>query len=289
MISLEWQQILTHIVGFVIALFILKKFAWKPLLGMIDERRQKIQSDFDKAKEELESAEKLHAEYDERMREADAEARQKIQEAVREGQGVAVQIESGHGLHVGLAVVEAEDGTGRVAGDVAHQQEVVIGVREIPEEIDPVGVVVLVARPVDPGPDLDAAGHPQLRTGPGRLVARPGLPAAAAAMAVLLGQAVAESTGIYSLVVALLLLFRDFTVVNFLDIPAFLAAGLCMGLGAIGPGVGEGFVAGSACESIARNPETSGVIIRTMLVGQAVAESTGIYALVVSLLLIFVV
>lgn len=92
MISLEWQQILTHIVGFVIALWILKKFAWKPLLGMIDERRQKIQGDFDKAKEELDSAEKLHAEYDERMRQADAEARQKIQEAIREGQGVASEI-----------------------------------------------------------------------------------------------------------------------------------------------------------------------------------------------------
>jgi ATP synthase F0 subunit c len=105
----------------------------------------------------------------------------------------------------------------------------------------------------------------------------------------LVGQAVAESTGIYSLVVALLLLFQDFSVVNFIDIPAFLSAGLCMGLGAIGPGVGEGLVAGSACESIARNPETSGIIIRTMLVGQAVAESTGIYSLVVALLMIFVV
>ena len=77
--------------------------------------------------------------------------------------------------------------------------------------------------------------------------------------------------------------------VRLIDIPAFLAAGLCMGLGAIGPGIGEGLVAGSACESIARNPETSGVIIRTMLVGQAVAESTGIYSLVVALLMIFVV
>ena len=62
-----------------------------------------------------------------------------------------------------------------------------------------------------------------------------------------------------------------------------------MGLGAIGPGVGEGIVGGKACEAIARNPETSPVIVRTMLVGQAVAESTGIYALVVSLLLIFVI
>ncbi|UCG19683.1 MAG: ATP synthase F0 subunit C [Deltaproteobacteria bacterium] len=105
----------------------------------------------------------------------------------------------------------------------------------------------------------------------------------------LVGQAVAESTGIYSLVVALLLLFQDFSAAGFLDIPAFLAAGLCMGLGAMGPGIGEGIVAGAACEAIARNPETSPLIIRTMLVGQAVAESTGIYSLVVALLMIFVV
>ena len=105
----------------------------------------------------------------------------------------------------------------------------------------------------------------------------------------LVGQAVAESTGIYSLVVALLLLFQDFSAAEFIQIPAFLSAGLCMGLGAMGPGIGEGWVAGSACEAIARNPETSPLIIRTMLVGQAVAESTGIYSLVVALLLIFVV
>jgi F-type H+-transporting ATPase subunit c len=105
----------------------------------------------------------------------------------------------------------------------------------------------------------------------------------------LVGQAVAESTGIYSLVIALLLLFRDFSVVRLIEIPAFLAAGLCMGFGAIGPGVGEGLVAGSACETIARNPETAPVVVRTMLVGQAVAESTGIYSLVVALLMIFVI
>lgn len=105
----------------------------------------------------------------------------------------------------------------------------------------------------------------------------------------LVGQAISESTGIYALVVTLLLLFQDFSVAGLIDIPAFLGAGLCMGMGALGPGFGLGLVAGSACESIARNPETSPVLIRTMLVGQAVTESTSIYALVVALLLIFVV
>jgi F-type H+-transporting ATPase subunit c len=70
---------------------------------------------------------------------------------------------------------------------------------------------------------------------------------------------------------------------------ALLGAGICMGLGAIGPGVGEGFAAGKACESIGKKPEEAGLITRTMLVGQAVSESTGIYSLVIALLLIFVV
>ncbi|MDI6785863.1 MAG: ATP synthase F0 subunit C [bacterium] len=69
---------------------------------------------------------------------------------------------------------------------------------------------------------------------------------------------------------------------------ALLGAGLCTGIGAIGPGVGEGMVAAKAAEGVARQPEAVGIITRTMLIGQAVAESTGIYSLVVSLLLIFV-
>ncbi|KMY68895.1 ATP synthase subunit C [Desulfocarbo indianensis] len=70
---------------------------------------------------------------------------------------------------------------------------------------------------------------------------------------------------------------------------ALLGAGIAMGLGAIGPGVGEGFAAGKACEAMGRNPGEAGLLTRTMLVGQAVSESTGIYSLVVALLLIFVV
>ena len=70
---------------------------------------------------------------------------------------------------------------------------------------------------------------------------------------------------------------------------AFIGAGLSMGFGAIGPGVGEGMAAAKSCEAIGKNPEQAGLLTRTMLVGQAVAESTGIYSLVVALLLLFVV
>jgi len=89
--------------------------------------------------------------------------------------------------------------------------------------------------------------------------------------------------------VALLLIFRGFGGVRFMQIPAFISAGLCMGLGAMGPGFGLGWAAGHACEAIARNPETSTILLRHVLIALAVSESTGIYALVVVLLLIFVV
>ncbi len=70
---------------------------------------------------------------------------------------------------------------------------------------------------------------------------------------------------------------------------ALIGAGICMGLGALGPGLGEGFAAGKACEAIGRAPEHAGLLTRTMLIGQAVSESTGIYSLVVALLMLFVV
>lgn len=70
---------------------------------------------------------------------------------------------------------------------------------------------------------------------------------------------------------------------------AYIGAGIAMGFGAIGPGVGEGMAAAKACEAIGKNPEQADLLTRTMLVGQAVSESTGIYSLVIALLLLFVV
>ena len=67
-----------------------------------------------------------------------------------------------------------------------------------------------------------------------------------------------------------------------------IGAGLSMGLGAIGPGVGEGNVVGKALEGMARQPELSGSLRSTMILGVAMCESTGIYSLVIALLLLFV-
>ena len=66
-----------------------------------------------------------------------------------------------------------------------------------------------------------------------------------------------------------------------------LAAGLCMGLGALGPALGEGYIGGQALKSIGRNPEVADKVSGLVFVLMAVCESTGIYSLVVSLILLF--
>ena len=67
-----------------------------------------------------------------------------------------------------------------------------------------------------------------------------------------------------------------------------LGAGICMGIGAIGPGVGEGHAVANACEATGRQPEAKGAVTSTMIMGCAISETTGIYALVIAILLIFV-
>jgi len=67
-----------------------------------------------------------------------------------------------------------------------------------------------------------------------------------------------------------------------------LAAGLCMGLGAIGPAIGEGLVGAKALEAMGRNPEVSNKLFTNMVIAMAISESTGIYSLVISFLILFV-
>jgi F0F1-type ATP synthase membrane subunit c/vacuolar-type H+-ATPase subunit K len=106
----------------------------------------------------------------------------------------------------------------------------------------------------------------------------------------LIGQTVAQSTVIYGFLVSLILLFIEKPASDaMVDWVAPLSAGLCMGFGGIGPGLGEGIAAAYAVRRIARNMRQNVLLTRVMLVGQAVSESTGIYSLIVSLLLLFVI
>lgn len=80
----------------------------------------------------------------------------------------------------------------------------------------------------------------------------------------------------------------DFSGSDLITVARYLAAGICMGIGAIGPAIGQGLAAAHALDGMARQPEMENSLLRTMIVGQAIAESTGIYSLVVAIILIFV-
>jgi len=106
----------------------------------------------------------------------------------------------------------------------------------------------------------------------------------------LLGQAIAQTPAILGLLVAFILIFKEFTATDAIaPAMALLSSGLCMGVGGIGPGIGEGIASSGGVKWIARNEKEMGTLTRTMLVGMAVAESTAIYSMVIALVLIFVV
>ncbi|MBW1714028.1 MAG: ATP synthase F0 subunit C, partial [Deltaproteobacteria bacterium] len=102
----------------------------------------------------------------------------------------------------------------------------------------------------------------------------------------LVAMSISQSTAIYGFLVALLLIFREFELNTSLTASAaLLGAGLSSGFGGIGPGLGIGLAGGLASRWVARQVEHAVLLTRTMLVGQAVTESTAIYALIVALLL----
>ncbi len=91
-LGLKWDLIVTQIIGFVLALWILKAFAWKPLLKMLDDRRKKIAGDIDDAEKIKAEAGKILDEYHAKLRDIEVEARSKIQDAISEGNRIAVEI-----------------------------------------------------------------------------------------------------------------------------------------------------------------------------------------------------
>ncbi len=106
----------------------------------------------------------------------------------------------------------------------------------------------------------------------------------------LVGQAITETPAIFSLVIAFLLFFN---VDKHLDAPystaqaaAFIAAGLYIGLGSIGSSIGSGVVAREAIDAMSKNPAQQGQVMLFMLIGQAWAQTGGIFALVIALLLV---
>lgn len=93
------SQFLTNVLAFLILLLILRRYAWGALLKLIDERQQKIASEFEGIERSKQEMEGLKARYLEGMAKIEEEARAKIQQAVAEGRRVASEIEEGAREH----------------------------------------------------------------------------------------------------------------------------------------------------------------------------------------------
>ncbi len=92
--NLEWQQLLTHAVGFLITLWILKKFAWGPLMNLMEERRTRIIDEFKRIDAEKAKVAEQQAAYAAKLKEIDDQRRAEIVKAVEEGKRVASDLKS---------------------------------------------------------------------------------------------------------------------------------------------------------------------------------------------------
>jgi F-type H+-transporting ATPase subunit b len=91
-LGIKWGELFAQVVAFLIVLWILKKWAWKPILKVLEDRRQKIQSEFDGIAQKKKDVETLVFDYQAKLGDIESLARAKIQEAAQEGQKLANQI-----------------------------------------------------------------------------------------------------------------------------------------------------------------------------------------------------
>ena len=91
--QLEWQQILSQAISFLVLLWVLRRFAWRPLLGVLDQRRARIEDDLRQAAQQKADLVRLQEEYQQRLAKIEEEARAKIQQAILEGKRIAGEVQ----------------------------------------------------------------------------------------------------------------------------------------------------------------------------------------------------
>jgi F-type H+-transporting ATPase subunit b len=129
---IDYRQVLTQIVGFVIMVFLLRRFAWGPVLGLLEARRQKIAGEFEEAERRKAEAAELKTRYEVELRGIEAQARQRLQEAMAEGQKLAAEIKSQAQSEATQRMQQASDEIARErekAKEILKEQMIALSVR----------------------------------------------------------------------------------------------------------------------------------------------------------------
>ena len=161
MLALDLQQIVSQSLSFLLLLWVLRRFAWKPLLGVLDARRATIEQDLRHAAQQKADVERLSAQLTQRLAAIDEEARAKIQQAVLEGRRIGMEIQ--------------EDARAQAQGILAKSREAIelelakakVGLRDEMADMAMETVERLLKHKLDPEADrrlvagiLDELGEP---------------------------------------------------------------------------------------------------------------------------------
>lgn len=156
--DIEIEQVLTQIVAFLIMLWILKKFAWKPIFNLMDERQKLIESQFHSIDEQKKDLHQLAEEYQGKLNAINGEAATKLLEAVEKGQEKAEEIERNARNEVAIILNRAR---AEIHDELAQAREQLKGdivamtltatQKVLQESLDPEKHMKLIEKSIDQG------------------------------------------------------------------------------------------------------------------------------------------
>jgi F-type H+-transporting ATPase subunit b len=110
--QLSTSEIFAQIVGFILLLFLLRAFAWKKFLKLLDDRRESIASEFKKIEDTRSEIAKLRAEYDKKLSDVDEASKTKIQEAMARAKQLAEEVREASQRQARKILEKAEESIG---------------------------------------------------------------------------------------------------------------------------------------------------------------------------------
>lgn len=113
---IDIRLVLTQILGFLVLVWILGRYAWGPVVAQLEARRSRIAAEFDDAARRQREADAQKAKYEQELRGIESQARQRMLEAVAEGQRVAAEIKAQAQADAAARIARAEE-------EIAHEQE----------------------------------------------------------------------------------------------------------------------------------------------------------------------
>ena len=103
------QELVVHSIGFIAVFLLLKRLAWRPILGILDERKARIEEDLRQAAQSREEMSRLQQDYAQRLAKIDEEARAKIQQSIQDGRRIAAEIQDEARAQAQQLVVKSQE------------------------------------------------------------------------------------------------------------------------------------------------------------------------------------